>query len=179
MAETLGHRLGRPARRIAAGAAVVGVMYVGGVAVGLGGDFDGRDGTGPGTPTDAPTPVDIDQVDDGRSTADVVGEPAPSTQSESGDGSVATSTRDNGRGGPDPEIGPNAPTRGDLVAATVDELREFDTDSGEAPAPALDDVERSETVEPAAVEEPVDQDVPGAPTDHPDGPDDPADDSDG
>lgn len=168
--------LGRPARRFAAGVAVIAVTFAGGAALGLGGDSSGRDGsTVPGAPTVALAPVDAD--DAGRDAAPEV-RPSQRTSRLVESTSAPAAIVDNGRGRADPAVGPLAATAGlDDVAATAD-VGKYDTDTGMAPV--RDNVlsSRSAVIE-SSVTGYVDQDVPGAPTGGPDGPDAAANDSDG
>lgn len=143
---------GRTVRRIAVGAAVIGLAVAGNAAIGLAGD-DGRDdGTVPGAPTEAPSP----SVDDSTS-RDSGATPGPAASTRAASAPAAAPT-DNGRGGADPAVGPNAIGQTE-VATSADTLKGgHDTDSGLAPA--IQPAPRTAS----APEAPVDQDVPGAPT---------------
>ena len=91
-----------PARRVIAGVAFVAVMYTGGLAIALATDSNGRGDSNPSTPVEQPATNPIDDV--GRSpgaapSAIVAAQPT----SDSPDAPV-----DNGRGRPDPPVGPFA-----------------------------------------------------------------------
>lgn len=172
--------IGRPMRRVAAGVALVGVTLVGGVAIGLGGDdSNGRDGsTVPGAPTDAPTPVD---VDDGRGDGPNGKAPKPQQRSSQSleDPAAHVSAVDNGRGGVDPAVGPLAVTQSVAADTTSIDSGSIDTDSGVAPRPDANVAKQRADADAVGQPAPVDQDVPGASHDWPDGPGEPSNDSDG
>lgn len=157
----------RTARRVAVGAAVLGLAVAGNAAIGLAGD-DGRSGGTPGAPTDAPSPV----ADDASNRS---GGAVSNARSTTRAASVSLDApTDNGRGGVDPDFGPNpvAPQQTRAAAAEMP-AGAYDTDSGLAPEPAVATRAQAEPLAPS------DQDVPGAPTGAESGPDTPANDQDG
>ncbi len=155
----------RTARRVAVGAAVIGLAVAGNAAIGLAGENGRDDGTVPGAPTNAPSPdVDESTNRDGNAVPGL----AVTTRAAS-----ATAALDNGRGGVDPAVGPNPVVQ--TRAATTGDVLEgaHDTDSGLAPA--LEATPRAAS----GPEAPVDQDVPGAPTGVATATNQPANDQDG
>ncbi|NND75354.1 MAG: hypothetical protein HKN44_10145 [Ilumatobacter sp.] len=160
-----GHQVTRTVRRIAVGAAVVGLVVAGNAAIGVAGD-DGRDGsTVPGAPTDAPSPV----VDDSNTREGAPAVPAARTRAKVTP--LNAGPIDNGRGGVDPATGPN-PVPVARATAAPSALPAYDTDDGLAP---VDQVSPAKV----AADPVVDQDVPGAATASAAGADRPARDADG
>lgn len=164
-------RNGGPRRLLIAAASLGLVAATGAVVDAARDDANGRDpGARPSSDVDdlggAPAPAPS-EVDDGRGPGARAGAP-----SENVGGSLAPAVLDNGRGGVDPEFGPNPIPRADAGTATVD-VGDIDTDSG---VPAARDAGDSSGVGETA---PADQDVPGAPTMSEPGDDAPANDSDG
>lgn len=168
-------RIVRPARRAAIAASFVAIMFAGGVAAGMGGeDTDGRDGTQPGAPSDAPAPAPIDS-DAGRGDSGVGEAPQVSARliESVGPGAASAAPVANGRGGVDPASGPLPAARarpGEVDAPSLD-VGAFDTDSGLAPEPAASARVSRDVIEvldqdgaDAGPRVYVDQDVPGAPT---------------
>jgi hypothetical protein len=142
----------RPVRRGAFALVVTGLVVVvtAGSSVADNDSADGRDPDAvPGAASDVASPELV--VEAGRSGAAV-----PDAQARSSTSSASPSVVDNGRGGPDPAVGPNSfEVAAARTAASVEVG--VDSDSGQAAVP-----DAAVSLASAAPSAPADEDVPGA-----------------
>ncbi len=144
-------RVGGPVRRGAIVLALTGLVVTLGAGIGdaQSDPADGRaPGAAPGAVSDAaPAPI---ATTDGRRGGAV----ADSSLARSAGSSQTPAVTDNGRGGPDPAVGPN-PVPADVARSASAAERGVDSDSGAAPVPDA-------STAASAPQAPADEDVPGA-----------------